>query len=115
MCLGKLRTPTKNLRCAYWNINGHKSQIIGDKLCDSDFLSSIDECDILGLSELHSNEKVCIPGFKLLKQKIRQKKFRGPKIAGGIAIFVREGMDHFVQVVPNDNENSIWIRLAKSI
>ena len=46
-------------------------------------------------------------------QKIREKFFKGPKIAGGLGVFVREEIDHLVQVVPNNNEDSIWIKLKK--
>ena len=103
----------KPLRCSYWNINGHRSKILGDKLIDPKFLQMISESDILGLAEIHSEEKVFVPGFKLIKQKIWEKKFKGPKVAGGLAIFVREELVPFVQVIPNTKENSIWIKLGK--
>ena len=73
----------------------------------------ISESDILGLAEIHSEEKVFVPGFNLIKQKIWEKKFKGPKVAGGLAIFVREELVPFVQVIPNTKENSIWIKLGK--
>ena len=115
MCLAKGPTKPVKIKCAYWNINGHNSKIIGDKLSDAQFLERISDSDILGLAELHANEEVCVPGFNLIKQKIREKKFKGPKIAGGLAIFVKAEIEHLVQVIPNNNENSIWIKLGKSI
>ena len=115
MCLGKPLPKPVKVKCSYWNINGHNSNIIGNKLSDGQFLNMISACDILGLAELHANEEVCVPGFKLIKQKIRDKKFKGPKIAGGLAIFVKEQIENLVQVIPNNNENSIWIKLGKSV
>ena len=55
----------------------------------------------MGLAELHADKELCIPGFKSLKQKIREKKCKGPKIAGGIGLFVRNEIAHLVQAVPN--------------
>ena len=54
-----------------------------------------------------------MPGYRLLKQKIRKKVHKGPKIGGGIAVFVREEMGDLARVVPNTNENSIWIQIKK--
>ena len=91
----------------YWNLHGYKSKCIGNKLLDSEFLNSLRGKDILGLGELHAEDILSIPGFINKKQKIRTKNFKGPKIAGGIALFVREEIDHLVQVVENTNEDSI--------
>ena len=44
------------IRCSYWNINGHISKNIGDKLKDSQFLELVSESDILGLAELHTEK-----------------------------------------------------------
>ena len=48
-----------------------------------------------------------------MKQKIREKKNKGPKISGGVAIFVKENLFDLIHVIPNTNENSIWIRLKQ--
>ena len=103
----------RRLICSYWNIEGYKSKIVGNKLKDPEFLKLISGSDILGLAELHADKELSIPGFKSVKQKIREKKFKGPKIAGGLGIFVREEIDHLIQVVPNNNDDSIWIKLKK--
>ena len=102
-----------SLNIAYWNIHGHKSTCIGDKLCDPEFLNLVKEADVLGIGELHAESEVSVPGFINVKQKIRTKNFRGPKIAGGIAVFVREEVNHLVQVMENKNEDSIWIKVKK--
>ena len=73
-----------SLSCGYWNINGHRSKYLGDKLFDPEFLKEISDCDILGLGEIQSEGEVDLAGYTCLKQKIREKKFSGPKIAGGI-------------------------------
>ena len=62
-----------SLICGYWNINGHSSKYLGDKLLDQEFISVVSECDIIGLGEIQSERDVDIPGFKRIKQKIREK------------------------------------------
>ena len=54
-----------------------------------------------------------IPGFRLIKQKFRDKFHKGPKISGGLAVFVKEFLADFVVLVPNKNEDSIWIKVNK--
>ena len=53
----------------------HKKAIkaIKDKLSDREFLKKVSKCDIVALSELHSEEEVALPGYKLINQKIRKK------------------------------------------
>ena len=71
------------IKICYWNIHGKKSEMIKDKLLDPDFIKMLNNSDIVSLSELHTEEKdVFIPGYKLLKHKIRKKEHKGPKIGG---------------------------------
>ena len=102
------------IKICYWNIHGKKSEIIKDKLLDPQFIETLKNSDIVSLSELHTNEKdAFIPGYKLLKEKIRKKTHKGPKIGGGIAVFAKENIFDSIHVVPNNNENSIWIKIKK--
>ena len=87
MCNGK--SYQRPLICSYWNIEGHNSKIVGNKFNDPEFLKMISESDIIGLGEIHADKEVSIPGFKSVKQKIREKNFKGPKISGGIGLFVK--------------------------
>ena len=105
----------RTLTCGYWNINGHRSKYLGDKLLDEEFLNMIKECDVIGLGEIQSKEKVDIPGFKCVDQKIRDMKKNcvGPKIAGGLGVYVRNEVNSFVELVPNSCDDSIWIRLKE--
>ena len=73
--------------CGYGNINGHRIKYLRDKLLDRGFLEGVTECDIIGLREIQSEGEVEIPGFKSSKQKVRDKTFVGPNIAGGIRFF----------------------------
>ena len=104
-----------SLRLGFWNIHGHRSQYVGNKLSDPDFIKNIEGIDIIGLGELHAEGEVSIPGFVSKKQKIREKYFKGPKIAGGIGVFVREEIQHLVSVVENCNEDSIWVKISKDV
>ena len=56
------------------------------------------------MAELQTDKEVSLPGYKLLKQKIRKKNHKGPKIGGGIAIFISEIYEHLVQVIPNKKQ-----------
>ena len=82
-------TQHTKLKICYWNIHGTKSKLIPNKLCDEEFLGKLADSDIVALSELHTEDTdVALPGYKLLKQKKREKKHKGPKISGGLAIFI---------------------------
>ena len=53
----KLAHPTDVLKFAFWNINGYKSKILGNKLVLRDFLQEIGNNDIVGLAETHIHPK----------------------------------------------------------
>ena len=63
--------------------------------------------------ELHAENEPSIPGFSLVKQKIRKKSHKGPEIAGGLAVFVKNKFSHLVKCIPNNNNDSIWIKIKK--
>ena len=50
---------------------------------------------------------------KLIKDKIRAKNHKGPKIAGGIALFAKKEIAHMVKYVPNHHKDSVWVKLSK--
>ena len=101
-----------SIQICYWNIHGIKSEIIQNKLLDPEFINKLNNSDIVALSELHTEEKeLFLPGYKFKKHKIRRKTHKGPKIGGGIAVFVKECISDLVHVVPNTNENSVWVKL----
>ena len=53
----KLAHPTDVLKFAFWNINGYKSKILGNKLVLRDFLQEIGNNDIVSLAETHIQPK----------------------------------------------------------
>ena len=97
----------------YWNINGHTSKYLGDKLLDEEFLDIVSVCDVVGLGEIQSLSIVDIPGYKNVKQKFREKRSAGPKIPGGLGVFVRNELIDSIELVPNSCEDSIWIKIKK--
>ena len=100
-----------NIFC--WNIHGKVSKLVGDKFLNTEFLHSIQNSHVLGLVELHTESIPNIPGFKLIKQKIRKNLHKGPKIAGGLAVFARADIAHMIKHVDNDSNDSIWVKIKK--
>ena len=91
-----------HLNCLYWNIHGISSKILGEKTKDKRFLETISTFDIIGISELHTKNYLSIPGFQSKKQKFRPKKHKGPKIGGGIAVFIKQNIAKNFQLIPNN-------------
>ena len=118
MCIGtRLNTQLSQniggLNFCFWNIHGQTSKLIGDKFRDPDFLQKIEDSHIVGFVELHTENEANLTGFELLKQKIRKKLHKGPKIAGGLSVFIKPGISHMVKVVPNRNNDCIWVKVKK--
>ena len=99
------------LSIGYWNINGYNSKFLGCKLDDPEFLEIIGSCDIIGLGEIQSEKIIDIEGYVRIDQKIRDKTTKGPKISGGLGVFVKEHLSHLVELAPNECDDSIWILL----
>ena len=97
----------------FWNIHGQKTRAIGNKFTDTKFLNICNKFDILGLAELHTSSTPNIEGFKLIKDKIRKKNHKGPKIAGGLAVFAKKDLAHLVKHVANECEDSVWVKICK--
>ena len=99
-----------SIKILYWDIHGISSRVTGDKNSDKEFPKTISNYDVVCLSELHAGKTVSIPGYFLKKQKLRPKTHKGPKISGGIAIFLKQSISTSFQVIPNNNVDSIWIQ-----
>ena len=99
-----------NLKCFYWNVHGISAKDIGMKNENEQFREIISRFDIVCLSELHTHSTISIPGFTLKKQKIRKKTHRGPKISGGIAVFIKHNIANNFILLPNTNIDSIWLK-----
>ena len=93
-------------------MHGISSKILGEKNNDPHFISIVQGYDVVALSELHTKVNISIPGFHLKKQKFRPKKHKGPKIGGGIAVFVNQKMAKNFRLMPNDNVDSIWLKTS---
>ena len=104
----------RQIKCLYWNIHGISSKVIGEKYKDPNFLEIIASFDTICISELHTNKTISIPGFSLKKQKIRDKKHAGPKLSGGIAVYVKHDIANNFKIIPNDNIDSIWLKTVGS-
>ena len=101
---------TDQIKVLYWNIHGISSKVTGEKHKDPRLTGIIAGYDVVCLSELHSDKKIYIPGFTAVEQKIRTKRHKGPKISGGIGVFIRRSIAKNFQVIPNNNEDSIWLK-----
>ena len=63
----------KSLSYTSWNIHGHKSQYVGNILGDPDFVEILSSSDIVGLGELHAEEKVSIQDLLIRSRKSGKK------------------------------------------
>ena len=102
----------RHLKCLFWNMHGINSKILGEKNNDPTFLKIISSYDVLGLSELHTKKIISIPGFYLKKQKFRDEKHNGPKISGGIAVYIKQNIASNFRLMPNNNIDSIWLKTS---
>ena len=113
------RDPNDVLKHSFWNINGYKSKIIGNKLVSRDFLQKIEECDIIGLAETHIHSKILdnlsIPGFSRIHYKIREPHSKGNCGSGGIALFSREHIAKFLIPIQNENKDVMWVKIKKEL
>ena len=107
MCLYADEPGPSVLKICYWNIHGWSSKVIGNKLNDPEFLGKISNYDIVALSEMHCENLLSLPGFTNMKQKIRDKHHKGPKISGGLGVYIKEKHADLVELVPNKNPGSI--------
>ena len=101
-----------HINLTFWNIHGY-IKLIGNKFSDKEFLDTFLDTHIVGLAELHINSTPIMPGFTLIKQKIRNKRHKGPKIDGGLALFAKTEYAEMITPVSNENEDSIWVKIRK--
>ena len=102
-----------HINVLYWNIHGIESRVVGEKQNDRTFLEIVSRYDVICISELHTNKDISIQGFTIKKQKFRQEKHKGPKISGGIAVYVKQNIADNFHVIPNNNTDSIWVKTTQ--
>ena len=103
------------INIGYWNIKGYKSTVLGEKMKDREFLDTVGKSDIIGIGEIQSQKEIDIEGYISKKQKFRDKTTKGPKLSGGVGVFVKKHISHLVELMPNDNDDSIWILLKPEL
>ena len=93
-----------------WNINSLSSKSFGDKLLNRDFLTTVDHCDFVILTEIWSRPELDISGFTSLSN---QKTFPGRK-SGGISFFFEDKFENHMSMIQSSN-NFLWCKLSKEI
>ena len=112
---------TVPIQISAWNLNGFRSRILGDKLCDPSFLNEIKNDDVIALVETHNSDKndtLSIPGYTRIKVKNRKetsKTKKSNKNSGGLALFAKTKIAKFLVPINNDNKDTIWIKIKKEI
>ena len=100
-----------------WNIQGYKSRILGNKFLEPDFLSEINDSDVVGILETHTYDEILdkldIAGFTRLKYKNRKKFKKANKSSGGISIVVKSELTSLLEPFKTKNEDIIWVKLNK--
>ena len=95
----------KVIKHCFWNIQGYKSKILGNKLLNTDFIDEISNCDIVGLAETHIHDQILpeldIPGYIRKHFKNRKAHSNGKGGSGGLAIFCTPGMSKHISLENN--------------
>ena len=105
------------IKLSCWNIGGYKSCILGNKFLDPDFLSEINNSDIVGISETHIYDEILneldIAGFTRLEYKNRKKFKKANKSSGGLAIFAKTTIEKMFEPYKTQNKDIIWMKMKK--
>ena len=119
MLEGIANDPIDVLKYGFWNIQGYKSKIMGNKFVSRDFLREIETCDIIGLAETHIHSRIlddlAIPGFSRINYNIREPHPKGKCGSGGIALFSKEPILKFLVPIQNANEDVSWVMIKKEL
>ena len=106
------------LKYGFWNIEGHNSKVIGNKLIHKDFLEHVGNRDIVGVTETHIHnltlDGLFIPGFTRIHYSNREPNSKG-KGSGGIALFCKHRIVKYVTPVKKSNQDVIWVKIGKEI
>ena len=101
-----------HLRIGLWNIHGHHSSTLGNKLKLDEVINIIKKYDIFATIETHAT-----PSSDLdINSYYCYKKFRkssGKKVSGGIALYVNRRIKEGVKYIATKNENILWCKLDK--
>lgn len=112
-------TPDGVIKHCFWNIQGYKSQILGNKLLNQDFLDEIKGSDIVGLAETHIHAQVLsnldIPGYDRKHFKNRKAHSNGKCGSGGIAVFCKPDISKLISIAPNAHDDVIWIKIGRGV
>ena len=106
------------IQISAWNINGFRSRLVGDKLCEPSFLNEIKSDDVIALVETHNSDKndsLSIPGYRRIKVKNRKETNNSNKKSGGLAYFAKTRIAKFIVPINNYNKDTIWIKIKKEI
>ena len=107
------------IKHCFWNIQGYKSQILGNKLVNQDFLDEIKGSDIIGLAETHIHAQVLsnldIPGYDRKHFKNRKAHSNGKCGSGGIAIFCKPEISKLISIVQNAHDDVIWVKIGRGV
>ena len=116
----KILTTTEHnnsLKIAFWNIGGYNSRIIGKKLLSADFLSEIEDYDVIGLAETHIHsgiiEDLFIPGFHLLNYKNRDYNTKSKTAPGGVAVFCKNKLSKTMVPIEHRSQDALWVKIKK--
>ena len=105
-----------NIHLTCWNVNGLRNKGLDyNKLHDDNFLKCIEEFDIVGLVETHSDidEVLNIPGYSAVTAS-RPKSKKARKSSGGTAVFIKNTISKGVSHVKSPSNKFIWLKLCRN-
>lgn len=107
---GNLSLVAWNVDCLYENIGGTRTY----KTSYPDFIKDVCKHDIICLVEtpLESHEKFEITGYDV-KMNCRRKSSNANKAYGGLAIAVRNNIVPFIEILPSNCTEFMWLKFKK--
>ena len=104
----------KQLKFAYWNIEGLRLSDCSPKSSDERFMKEVIKHDIFCISETHcdENQNISIENYKTFKIS-RSRNKKNNRCYGGIAIWYKSSLAKGLTFLNHKNNDYIWIKLCR--
>ena len=105
-----------SLKICHWNVEGMRSQVLGNKSEDKVFMSKVRNYDVIGLTETHDmgDTLIQIPGFKTYKS-VRPINPKAKKGSGGVAVLIKDCLLPRTRYLKSQSSDIMWLEVRGHI